>query len=97
MMPCGNIEENYIKKFSREISAQLQKVVIEPLKYDEQGVAFSTGEGKNFKLVGKDTEFFSSSHSFLYNINVCTTQLHYFFLYASVYIGCIVVNYVLTY
>uniref|UniRef100_A0A8B9QLX6 Small ribosomal subunit protein uS9m n=1 Tax=Anas platyrhynchos TaxID=8839 RepID=A0A8B9QLX6_ANAPL len=45
MMPCGNIEENYIKKFSREISAQLQKVVIEPLKYDEQGVAFSTGEG----------------------------------------------------
>lgn len=57
MMPCGNIEENYIKKFSREISAQLQKVVIEPLKYDEQGVAFSTGEGKNL-LVGKDTEFF---------------------------------------
>ncbi|KAI6079747.1 28S ribosomal protein S9, mitochondrial [Aix galericulata] len=46
MMPCGNIEENYIKKFSREISAQLQKVVIEPLKYDEQGVAFSTGEGR---------------------------------------------------
>uniref|UniRef100_A0A8B9VGC1 Small ribosomal subunit protein uS9m n=1 Tax=Anas zonorhyncha TaxID=75864 RepID=A0A8B9VGC1_9AVES len=45
MMPCGNIEENYIKKFSREISAQLQKVVVEPLKYDEQGVAFSTGEG----------------------------------------------------
>ncbi|NXI67786.1 RT09 protein, partial [Anseranas semipalmata] len=45
-MPCSNIEENYIKKFSKEISAQLQKVVIEPLKYDERGVAFSTGEGK---------------------------------------------------
>lgn len=59
--PCGNIEENYIKKFSREISAQLQKVVIEPLKHDDRGVAFSTGEGNNFKLVG-NAEFLSSSH-----------------------------------
>ncbi|NXY44650.1 RT09 protein, partial [Ceuthmochares aereus] len=44
-MPCGDIEENYIQKFSKEVPAQLQKVVIEPLKYNEQGVAFSTGEG----------------------------------------------------
>ncbi|NXX22589.1 RT09 protein, partial [Podargus strigoides] len=44
-MPCSEIEEKYINKFSREVPPQLQKVVIEPLKYDERGVAFSTGEG----------------------------------------------------
>ncbi|XP_074992219.1 small ribosomal subunit protein uS9m isoform X3 [Calonectris borealis] len=45
-LPCGNIEEKYIQKFSKVVPAQLQKIVIEPLKYDERGVAFSTGEGK---------------------------------------------------
>ncbi|XP_030323261.1 28S ribosomal protein S9, mitochondrial [Calypte anna] len=45
MMPCSEIEEEHIKKFSKELPVQLQKVVIEPLKYDERGVAFSTGEG----------------------------------------------------
>ncbi|XP_061853422.1 small ribosomal subunit protein uS9m isoform X2 [Colius striatus] len=45
-LPHGDIEENYVQKFSREVPVQLQKVVIEPLKYDERGVAFSTGEGK---------------------------------------------------
>ncbi|XP_076216082.1 small ribosomal subunit protein uS9m [Aptenodytes patagonicus] len=45
MLPCGDIEEKYIQKFSKEVPVQLQKVVIEPLKYDERGVAFSTGEG----------------------------------------------------
>ncbi|NXH22374.1 RT09 protein, partial [Bucco capensis] len=45
MLPCGDVEEKHIQKFSREVPAQLQKVVIEPLKYDERGVAFSTGEG----------------------------------------------------
>ncbi|OXB80554.1 UNVERIFIED_CONTAM: hypothetical protein H355_014897 [Colinus virginianus] len=45
MLPCSDTEENYIRKFSKEIPVQLQKVSIEPLKYDEQGVAFSTGEG----------------------------------------------------
>ncbi|NXU78589.1 RT09 protein, partial [Oreotrochilus melanogaster] len=45
MMPGSEIEEEHIKKFSKELPVQLQKVVIEPLKYDERGVAFSTGEG----------------------------------------------------
>uniref|UniRef100_A0A8C4JFM4 Small ribosomal subunit protein uS9m n=1 Tax=Dromaius novaehollandiae TaxID=8790 RepID=A0A8C4JFM4_DRONO len=45
-LPYGNVEEKYMQKFSKEIAMQLQKVVIEPLKYDEQGVAFSTGEGQ---------------------------------------------------
>ncbi|NWI40126.1 RT09 protein, partial [Picathartes gymnocephalus] len=45
-LPCADIEEKYIQKFSKEVPAQLQKVVIEPLQYDERGVAFSTGEGR---------------------------------------------------
>ncbi|XP_075282097.1 small ribosomal subunit protein uS9m isoform X2 [Opisthocomus hoazin] len=44
-LPCGDIEEKYIQKFSKEVPQQLKKVVIEPLKYDERGVAFSTSEG----------------------------------------------------
>ncbi|RMC06628.1 hypothetical protein DUI87_16066 [Hirundo rustica rustica] len=52
-LPCADMEEKYIQKFSKEVPVQLQKVVIEPLQYDERGVAFSTGEGKNFKLIGK--------------------------------------------
>ncbi|XP_059695551.1 small ribosomal subunit protein uS9m isoform X1 [Haemorhous mexicanus] len=45
-LPCADIEEKYIQKFSKELPVQLQKVVIEPLQHDERGVAFSTGEGK---------------------------------------------------
>ncbi|XP_074786558.1 small ribosomal subunit protein uS9m isoform X2 [Athene noctua] len=44
-LPCGDIEEKYIQKFSKEVPVQSEKAVIEPLKYDEQGVAFSTSEG----------------------------------------------------
>ncbi|NWX10153.1 RT09 protein, partial [Caloenas nicobarica] len=44
-LPFGDTEEKYVQKFSKEVPVQLQKVVIEPLKYDERGVAFSTAEG----------------------------------------------------
>ncbi|NXF66397.1 RT09 protein, partial [Ciccaba nigrolineata] len=44
-LPCGDIEEKYIQKFTKEVPVQLEKAVTEPLKYDERGVAFSTGEG----------------------------------------------------
>lgn len=67
-LPCVDMEEKHIQKFSKEVPVQLKKVVIEPLKYDERGVAFSTGEGNNFKLVGTDAEFFSSSYDFLYSM-----------------------------
>ncbi|KAJ7412466.1 28S ribosomal protein S9, mitochondrial [Pitangus sulphuratus] len=45
-LPCSDIEEKYIQKFSKELPVQMQKVVIEPLQYDERGVAFSTSEGR---------------------------------------------------
>ncbi|XP_074847405.1 small ribosomal subunit protein uS9m [Carettochelys insculpta] len=45
-LPCCGIEEEYVLKFRKELALQLKKVMIQPLQYDEQGVAFSTGEGK---------------------------------------------------
>lgn len=71
-LPCADIEEKYIQKFSKEVPAQLQKVVIEPLQYDERGVAFSTGEGNNFKLTGNSAAFFPLHTTFFI---VCTTLL----------------------
>lgn len=80
--PCGDIEEKYIQKFSRAVPVQLQKVVIEPLKYDEQGVAFSTGEGNNFKLVMMQN-FFPLHTALLYltyNTAECVTTSFYMLL-----------------
>ncbi|XP_020639698.3 small ribosomal subunit protein uS9m [Pogona vitticeps] len=45
-LPCCSIEEDYLLKFRKEIFLQSRKQIIEPLKYDEQGVAFSMAEGK---------------------------------------------------
>jgi len=86
-LPCGDIEEKYIQKFSKEVPQQLKKVVIEPLKYDERGVAFSTSEGNNFKLVGNDAGFFPLHTSFI----VCTTLLNESLLH--IICLCIIVNY----
>ncbi|XP_053164500.1 28S ribosomal protein S9, mitochondrial isoform X2 [Hemicordylus capensis] len=42
---CG-IEEDFVLKFRKQLPIQSTKQVIEPLKYDEQGVAFSIAEGQ---------------------------------------------------
>ncbi|XP_077199698.1 small ribosomal subunit protein uS9m [Paroedura picta] len=41
--------EDYVLKFRKQLPVQSKKHVIEPLKYDEQGVAFSTAEGRRKK------------------------------------------------
>ncbi|KAF7252570.1 28S ribosomal protein S9, mitochondrial [Varanus komodoensis] len=45
-LPCCGIEEEFVLKFRKELIIQSRKQVIEPLKYDERGVAFSTAEGE---------------------------------------------------
>ncbi|XP_059577006.1 small ribosomal subunit protein uS9m isoform X2 [Alligator mississippiensis] len=45
-LPCSGNEEEYVLKFRRGQALQLQGFMNKPLQYDEQGVAFSTGEGK---------------------------------------------------
>ncbi|XP_054829817.1 28S ribosomal protein S9, mitochondrial [Eublepharis macularius] len=45
-LPCSGIEEDYVLKFRKQLPVQSKNYIIEPLKYDEQGVAFSTAEGQ---------------------------------------------------
>ncbi|KAI5762564.1 MRPS9 [Gulo gulo luscus] len=42
---CG-AEEEFIQRFRRSVTIQSKKHLIEPVQYDEQGMAFSTSEGK---------------------------------------------------
>ncbi|XP_029792954.1 28S ribosomal protein S9, mitochondrial isoform X3 [Suricata suricatta] len=39
-------EEEFVQQFRRSVTIQSKKQLIEPLQYDEQGMAFSTSEGK---------------------------------------------------
>ncbi|KAI5935664.1 small ribosomal subunit protein uS9m isoform X1 [Manis javanica] len=43
---CGAAEEEFVQRFRRSVTIQSKKQLIEPLQYDEQGMAFSTSEGK---------------------------------------------------
>lgn len=93
-LPCADIEEKYIQKFSKEVPVQLQKVVIEPLQHDERGAAFSTGEGNNFLLICNDADFFPLHTAFFIK---CTTLLkvsllHFMCSYIYMYTACIAVN-----
>nr|XP_028583788.1 28S ribosomal protein S9, mitochondrial isoform X2 [Podarcis muralis] len=44
-MPCYEIEDDYVQKFRKQLPVQSKKQNIEPLQYDEQGLAFSAAEG----------------------------------------------------
>lgn len=70
-LPCADIEEKFIQKFSKEVPAQLQRVVIEPLQYDERGVAFSTGEGNNSKLISNNADFVPLQTAFIVCSECC--------------------------
>jgi len=42
----GGAEEEFVQRFRRSVTIQSKKQLIEPVQYDEQGMAFSTSEGK---------------------------------------------------
>lgn len=44
-LPCDAAEEEFVGRFRRTVTIQSKKHLIEPLQYDEQGMAFSTGQG----------------------------------------------------
>ncbi|XP_058134248.1 small ribosomal subunit protein uS9m isoform X2 [Dasypus novemcinctus] len=44
-LQCG-VAEEFVQRFRRSVTIQSKKHLIEPLQYDEQGMAFSTCEGK---------------------------------------------------
>ncbi|XP_073406757.1 small ribosomal subunit protein uS9m [Dendrobates tinctorius] len=45
-MPHSSIEEAFIRTYCKNLEIQSRKQMVNPLQYDEHGVAFSTGEGK---------------------------------------------------
>ncbi|MEE6470355.1 hypothetical protein FKM82_008941 [Ascaphus truei] len=45
-LPYCSIEEEYVLTFRKKLEVQSKKQVVNPLQYDESGMAFSTGEGK---------------------------------------------------
>uniref|UniRef100_A0A8C6CLR7 Small ribosomal subunit protein uS9m n=1 Tax=Moschus moschiferus TaxID=68415 RepID=A0A8C6CLR7_MOSMO len=45
-LPCDASEEEFVGRFRRTVTVQSKKHLIEPLQCDEQGLAFSTGQGK---------------------------------------------------
>ena len=45
-LPCGPAEEEFVQRFRRSVTIQSKKQLIEPVQYDEQGMAFSTSEGR---------------------------------------------------
>ncbi|XP_003794367.1 28S ribosomal protein S9, mitochondrial [Otolemur garnettii] len=45
-LQCGAAEEEFVQRFRRSVTIQSKKQLIEPVRYDEQGMAFSTSEGK---------------------------------------------------
>lgn len=46
-LQCGATEEEFVRSFRRSVTIQSKKQLIEPLQYDEQGMAFSTSEGND--------------------------------------------------
>ncbi|XP_022454970.1 28S ribosomal protein S9, mitochondrial [Delphinapterus leucas] len=44
-LPCDAAEEEFVGRFRRSVTIQSKKQLIEPLQYDEKGMAFSTGQG----------------------------------------------------
>ncbi|XP_016054964.1 PREDICTED: 28S ribosomal protein S9, mitochondrial isoform X2 [Miniopterus natalensis] len=45
-VPCGGAADDFVQRFRRSVAVQSEKQLIEPVQRDEQGRAFSAGEGK---------------------------------------------------
>lgn len=43
----GGAEEEFVQRFRRSITIQSKKQLIEPVRYDEQGMAFSRSVGND--------------------------------------------------
>lgn len=46
-LPYGPAEEELVQRFRKSVTVQSKKQVIEPVQYDERGMAFSTSEGND--------------------------------------------------
>ncbi|XP_004277780.1 28S ribosomal protein S9, mitochondrial [Orcinus orca] len=56
-LPCDAAEEEFVGRFRRSVTIQSKKQLIEPLQYDEKGMAFSTGQGNRKTAKAKVTVY----------------------------------------
>uniref|UniRef100_A0A8C6RRD0 Small ribosomal subunit protein uS9m n=1 Tax=Nannospalax galili TaxID=1026970 RepID=A0A8C6RRD0_NANGA len=52
-LQCGPAEEEFVQRFRRGVAIQSKKQLIEPVQYDERGMAFSTSEGRRKSATAK--------------------------------------------
>ncbi|XP_039183644.1 28S ribosomal protein S9, mitochondrial isoform X1 [Crotalus tigris] len=62
-----DVEEDYLLKFRKQLPIQSKKQSFEPLKNDEQGVAFSTAEGRRKSAIATATLHANGSGKFTIN------------------------------
>ncbi|XP_023392359.1 28S ribosomal protein S9, mitochondrial isoform X1 [Pteropus vampyrus] len=74
-LQCGDTEEEFVRSFRRSVTIQSKKQLIEPLQYDEQGMAFSTSEGKRKSAKAEAVVYEHGSGRIKVN---GTDYLHYF-------------------
>nr|KAF6448055.1 mitochondrial ribosomal protein S9 [Rousettus aegyptiacus] len=74
-LQCGATEEEFVQSFRRSVTIQSKKQLIEPLQYDEQGMAFSTSEGKRKSAKAEAVVYEHGSGRIKVN---GTDYLHYF-------------------
>ncbi|XP_012890166.1 PREDICTED: 28S ribosomal protein S9, mitochondrial [Dipodomys ordii] len=72
---CGPDEEEFVQRFRKNVMMQSKKQLIEPVQYDEQGMAFSRSEGKRKSAKAEATVYKHGSGKIKVN---GVDYLHYF-------------------
>ncbi|XP_052354865.1 28S ribosomal protein S9, mitochondrial-like [Oncorhynchus keta] len=70
-----SVEEDFVQRYCRQLEIQSSKQQVQPLQYDQHGVAYSTGDGRRKTATG--TVLLRDSGSGSISING-TNYVHYF-------------------
>lgn len=74
-LPYCSVEEDFVQRYRRQLEIQSSKQQVQPLQYDQHGVAYSTGDGRRKTATG--TVLLRDSGSGSISING-TNYVHYF-------------------
>uniref|UniRef100_A0AAZ3PYM4 Small ribosomal subunit protein uS9m n=1 Tax=Oncorhynchus tshawytscha TaxID=74940 RepID=A0AAZ3PYM4_ONCTS len=74
-LPYCSVEEDFVQRYRRQLEIQSSKQQVQPLQYDQHGVAYSTGDGRRKTAMG--TVLLRDSGSGSISING-TNYVHYF-------------------
>uniref|UniRef100_A0A8C7PL97 Mitochondrial ribosomal protein S9 n=1 Tax=Oncorhynchus mykiss TaxID=8022 RepID=A0A8C7PL97_ONCMY len=74
-LPYCSVEEDFVQRYRRQLEIQSSKQQVQPLQYDQHGVAYSTGDARRKTATG--TVLLRDSGSGSISING-TNYVHYF-------------------